>query len=98
VPAVDRADVPVLPLDQLCVGVARLDAERSDAARSDTAIPTWSNIGPRLPPAIATSFSTDRSHTRVTERRSRGGVYNPQPRVETDREVPGTVVTAVTRA
>ena len=56
--AVHRADGPVLPLDQPGVRMARLDAEHGEhgavealgPARSDTAIPTWSNSPRPLAP------------------------------------------------
>jgi hypothetical protein len=70
---VGRADAPVLPLDQFGVGVARLDAEdgavkRSDAARSDMAIPTWST---RPEATVAGMLELDTPHMR-------GGVDSSQ--------------------
>ena len=59
--AVRRSDGPVVPLDQLGVGMARLDAQDAqDGAvealggrEVETATPTWSNTRPRLPCGLA---------------------------------------------
>jgi len=80
VPVVDRTNVPVLPLDQLCVGVARLDAELGE----DGAIEPLggreighgdSHVVEHRPEASTGTrhrSSTARSHNRITARQ-RGG-------------------------
>src|SRR4029079_27849 len=100
VPAVDRTNVPILPLDQLCVGVDRLDAElgehgavealgRGEVGHGDSDV-----VEHRLEASTDSRHQVPRRLNLTPGSRNDNavaGAYNPQPLVETDREVPGTV-------